>query len=181
MPHSTRILARALLLAALLLMALGATAIAGGDEPPTPIVQTSLTVQPDLCQGYAIVWMSYDEGETWHPFVQSAVHGDPTNCKPINYAEPYFTQSSLEWTPELSHGHGPYPAEPAAGVAGPWGESQQVTLSEVYRASTGALVTTVPVGRHEAESYYAQVTVPSRHAQLDFSFGAKAGTYQRRP
>jgi hypothetical protein len=121
MPHSTRILARALLLAALLLMALGATAIAGGDEPPTSIVQTSLTVQPDLCEGYAVVWMSYDEGETWHPFVQSAVHGDPTNCKPINYAEPYFTQSSLEWTPELSHGHGPYPAEPAAGVAGPWG------------------------------------------------------------
>jgi hypothetical protein len=51
----------------------------------------------------------------------------------------------------------------------------------VYRASTGTLVTTVPVGRHKAESYFAQVTVPSKYAQLDFSFGAMPGKYQREP
>jgi hypothetical protein len=181
MPHSTRVVTRALLLAALLLMALGATAFAGGHHPPDPMVMTSLTVQPDVCEGYAILWMSHDGGESWHPFVQTAIHGDPTNCKPISHAEPYYTQSSLEWEPDVVHGRGPYTADPAAGVAGPWGETQAVSLAERYHASVGALVTTVPVGHHEAETYFAQVTTPARYAQIDFSTGAKPGTYQRHP
>jgi len=56
-----------------------------------------------------------------------------------------------------------------------------VSLAERYRAAVSSLVTTVPVGKHKAETYFAQVTTPSRYSQLDFSTGAMPGTYQREP
>jgi hypothetical protein len=164
---------------AAVLLALFAGAAAAGGNPP--LVMTSLTVQPDQCEGYAIVWTSTDGGESWHPFVQSSVRGDPTNCPPISHEDPYYSQSSLEWTPGPGHGPGAYPSAPAAGIAGPWGESQQVTLDEDHGASTGSLVTTVPQGHHEAETYYAQTSFPSPYAQMGFSYGARPGKYQKHP
>jgi len=182
MPNGIRMSGRALMLAALLLAVFAGAAFAGDNPPPPkPQVMTSLTVQPDQCQGYAIVWTSTDGGESWHPFVQSSVHGDPTNCPPISHEDPYYSQSSLEWSPEPARGRGAGASEPAAGIAGPWGESQQVTLDQDRGASTGTLVTTVPQRHHRAESYYAQTTFPSPYAHMGFSYGAKPGTYQRNP
>lgn len=178
MPRTARITLRVLLLTALLLGVFAGAALAG---PPDPLTQLSLTVQEDQCEGYAILWMSYDEGETWHPFVQTAIHGDPTNCPAISYEEPSYTQSSLEWTPEVSNARGPYAKAPSAGVAGPWGETQQVTLDDAHGATTGTLVTTVSPARHKAESYYAQATLPSRFAQVGVIYGTKPGTFQKEP
>lgn len=181
MPYSLRTSARALMLAAVLLSVFAGVAAAGGKPPPPkPLVMSSLTVQPDQCEGYAIVWISSDGGESWHPFVQSSVHGDPTKCPAISYEDPYYSQSSLEWSPTPIYGRGAYPSEPAAGIAGPWGESQVVTLDQDGGASTGTLVTTVPQPHRKAETYYSQVALPSHYGQMGFSFGAKPGTYQKK-
>lgn len=180
MPQRIRISGRALMLVAVLLMVFTGAAAAGGKPPPPkPLVMTSLSVQPDQCEGYAIVWTSTDDGETWHPFVQTSVQGDPTNCPPISHAEPYYSQSSLEWEPGRIYGSGVYPSAPAAGTAGPWGETQDVMLDQEHGTSTGTLVTTVPQPRHKAESYYAQTSFPSPWATMGFNHGARPGTYQK--
>jgi hypothetical protein len=161
---------RALALTGLALLALSGAALAApaaGDEPP--LAQASLFVQPDECTGHAALWLSYDGGETWHPFVQSSVNGDQSRCNPGVVREPWTSQSSLEWTPDGAS-HAAAPADWEKPASGRWSEAQQVTLDSRHGgATTAALATTVRLGKHATESYRLEVRWPSPYAQVGFS------------